>query len=225
MNKEALQKAIEALKKTSPKRKFTQKYDLIITLKNLDLKVPEQQVEQWISLPHPEGKQTKICALVGGELAEQAKKACDFVILNEEFKLYAPDKKKIKKLANEYTYFIAQANMMQEIAKVFGRILGPRGKMPNPKAGCVVPPNANLAPLVERLKKTIKISAKTQPVIKCVVGTEKMSDDHIIENVLAVYSPLIHALPEETNNVKAVLLKFTMSKPIKVWPEAEANHG
>src|SRR3989344_2116889 len=157
MNKEDFKKAVEELKKNSPKRKFAQSYDLIINLKDIDLKVPEQQVELWAPLPHSTGKQTKICALVGGELAEQAKKACDFVVINDEFKLYAADKKKVKKLASECSYFIAQANIMQDIAKTFGRVLGPRGKMPNPKAGCVVPPNANLAQLVERLKKTTRV--------------------------------------------------------------------
>lgn len=216
MNKDDFKKAIETLKKNSPKRKFNQSYDLIINLKDLDLKVPEQQVELWIQLPHPTGKDTKVCALVGGELAEQAKKTCDLVITNEEFKLYAPDKKKIKQVANEYKYFIAQANIMQDIAKTFGRIFGPRGKMPNPKAGCVVPPNANLAQLVEKLKKTIKVSAKTQTSIKCTVGNEKMPEDQIAENMQIIYSQVLHALINEDKNIKEVLIKLTMSSPVKV---------
>jgi len=216
MNKEDFKKAIELLKKNSPKRKFTQSYDFVINLKDLDLKVPEQQVELWIQLPHATGKEKKVCALVAGELAEQAKKACNFVITNEEFKLYAADKKKVRKLAEEYDFFIAQANIMQDIAKTFGRVLGPRGKMPNPKAGCVVPPNANLTLLVERLRKTIKVSAKTQASIKAIVGNEKMTDDEVADNMLAVYSPVIHALPQEDKNIKTILLKFTMSPPVKL---------
>ena len=216
MNKEDFKKAIETLKKNSPKRKFNQSCDLIINLKDLDLKVPEQQVELWVQLPHPTGKDIKVCALVGGELAEQAKKTCDFVITNEEFKTYAADKKKIKKIANEYKYFIAQANIMQDIAKTFGRIFGPRGKMPNPKAGCVVPPNANLSQLVEKLKKTTKVSAKTQTSIKCVVGNEKMPDEQIAENMQTIYSQVLHSLINEDKNIKEVLIKLTMSSPIKV---------
>ncbi len=216
MNKEDFKNAIEQLKKNSPKRKFTQSYDFIINLKDLDLKVPEQQVELWIQLPHTTGREVKVCALVSGELAESAKKNCNFTIINEEFKQYATDKKKLRKLAEEYDYFVAQANIMQDIAKTFGRVLGPRGKMPNPKAGCVVPPNANLAQLVERLKKTVKVSAKTQASIKAIVGNEKMSDDQVIDNIVSIHSHVVHALPQEDKNIKNLLLKFTMSAPIKV---------
>ncbi len=221
MNKEDFKKAIETLKKNSPKRKFIQSYDLIINLKDIDLKVPEQQVELWIQLPHPTGKDIKVCALVGGELAAQAKKACDFVITNEEFKTYAPDKKKIKKLANEYKYFIAQANIMQDIAKTFGRILGPRGKMPNPKAGCVVLPNANLSQLVEKLRKTTKVSAKTQTSIKCAVGNENMPEEQITENMQTIYSQVARALINEDKNIKEVLIKLTMGSPVKVTAAKE----
>ncbi len=221
MNKEDFKKAIEAVKKSSTKRKFNQSYDFIITLKDLDLKVPEQQVEMWVQLPHTTGKDVKVCALVAGELVEQAKKTCNFVVTNDEFKLYAADKKKVKKLANEYDYFIAQANIMQDIAKTFGRVFGPRGKMPNPKAGCVVPPNANLSRLVEKLKKTKKVSAKTQASIKVVVGNEKMTDDQVADNMITIYSQVAHALPNEDGNIKAVLLKFTMGSPVKITASKE----
>jgi len=218
MDKEVVKKAIESLK-SFPKRKFKQSYDLIINLKDINLKVPEEQVDAWVQLPHGTGKETKICALVGGELAEQAKKVCNKVIINDEFKVFVGDKKKIKKLADEFDFFIAQVTMMQEIAKTFGRFFGPRGKMPNPKAGCVVPPNANLAGLIERLKKTVHAVAKTQASVKCIVGNESMSDDAVVDNVLAVYSAVTHSLPSEDNNVKSTLLKLTMSQPVVVGAE------
>jgi len=216
MDKEQFKKALDVVKKNSPKRKFEQRYDLIINLKDLDLKVPEQQVEAWVPLPHPSGKEVKVCALVGGELVEQAKKTCHKVIVNDEFKQYAGDKKKIKKIAAEFDYFIAQVTMMADVAKTFGRFFGPRGKMPNPKAGCVVPPNANLSQLVDRLKKTVHIAAKTQTSIKCAIGKESLSDDNVIDNILAVYSTVVHALPTEEGNIKSVLLKLTMGAPVRV---------
>ncbi|MBI4141942.1 50S ribosomal protein L1 [Candidatus Woesearchaeota archaeon] len=220
MDKEVVKKAIASLK-SFPKRKFQQSYDLVINLKDVDLKVPEEQVDAWVSLPHGTGKEKKICALVGGELSEQAKKVCNKVILNDEFKTYAGDKKKIKKLAEEFDFFVAQVNMMQEIAKIFGRFFGPRGKMPNPKAGCVVPPNANLSQLVERLKKTIHAVAKTQASVKCVVGNEGMPDENIADNVVAVYGAVTHSLPSEDKNIKSVLLKLTMSSPVVVGGEGK----
>ena len=169
MDKKIFLEAITALK-ALPKRKFKQKYDFVINLRQLDLKKPEQQVEVWVKLPFDKGRPIKIAALVGPELAEQAKANCDFVIPHDQFSKYAANKREVKKIAGTYDYFIAQANIMPDVAKTFGRIFGPRGKMPNPKAGCVVPPNANLKALTENLRKTIKVSAKVQPSVKVMVG-------------------------------------------------------
>ncbi len=215
MNKKNFIEAIQALK-TLPKREFKQKYDLIINLKQLDLKKPEEQVELWVKLPFDKGKKTRIGALVGPELTAQAKESCDIVITQDQFLQYSPDKKKVKKIAKEHDYFIAQANIMADVAKHFGRVLGPRGKMPNPKAGCVVPPNANIKLLAENLRKTIKVSAKTQPSIKVMVGSEEMADEQVAENIMAVYSNVLHKLPQESANIKSVMLKLTMSKPLKI---------
>src|SRR3989338_7705599 len=77
--------------KTFPSKKFKQSYEFIINLRDLDLKKPEEQVELWIALPHDKGKQTKIAALVGPELAETAKANFDLVILHDQFARY--DKK------------------------------------------------------------------------------------------------------------------------------------
>ncbi|MBW2969905.1 50S ribosomal protein L1 [Candidatus Woesearchaeota archaeon] len=214
MDKKNFIEAIQKLK-ALPKRKFKQKYDLIINLKNLDLKKPEHQVELWIKLPHDKGKPAKIGALVGPELADQAKANCDVVVMHDDFSQYT-DKRKIRKLARECDYFVAQANIMADVAKAFGRIFGPRGKMPNPKAGCVVPPNANLKTLSENLRKTIKATAKIQPSIKVIVGNEDMPDEQVAENAMAIYTNVLQKLPQELFNIKSVLLKMTMSEPVKV---------
>ncbi|MCX6708580.1 MAG: 50S ribosomal protein L1 [Candidatus Woesearchaeota archaeon] len=219
MNKKQFIQAIQTLK-ALPKRKFKQKYDFIMNLRHLDLKKPEEQVELWVKLPYDKGRPTKIGALVGPELAEQAKTTCDTVVLHDNFSQYT-DKRKMRKLAREHDYFIAQANIMADIAKTFGRIFGPRGKMPNPKAGCVVPPNANIKALVEGLRKTIKVSAKIQPSVKVMVGNEDMPDEQIAENCLAVYTNVVHKLPQEAFNIKSVMLKLTMSKPVKITEEAK----
>ena len=215
MDKKNFIDAIKAVK-ALPKRKFKQKYDFIINLRDLNLKKPEEQIELWVQLPFDKGKPTKIGALVGPELAEQAKTACDLVILHDSFPQYAADKKKIKKTAREYDYFIAQANIMPDVAKTFGRMFGPRGKMPNPKAGCVVPPNANLKALTEKLRKTIKVSAKLQPTIKVMVGTEDTPEEQVADNMMAVYSNVVPKLPQETSNIRSILLKFTMSPPVRI---------
>lgn len=216
MRQDQVRKALEALKADSQKKNFTQTVDLIINLKDVDLKKPEEQVDLFVRLPKGRGRKVKVCAFVGPELAAEAKNIFDKVILAEQFPGYS-DKRKTKKLASEYQFFVAQANIMAKVASTFGRVLGTRGKMPNPKAGCVVPPKgANLQQLYAVLQKTIKARAKAGPHLQCAVGTEEMSESDLAENVMSVYNAVVHKLPNEHHNIKSVYVKKTMSKPVQV---------
>lgn len=214
MNKKEVLSALKQLREEAKERKFKQTVDFIVNLKDLNLKNPEDQVEFFVSTPNT-FKTTKICAIVGAELEEEAK-VCDFSIAQSELDKYKKDKVASKKLAAKYDFFIAQANIMGVIAGTFGRVFGPRGKMPNPKAGCVVPPKASLGPLYERLKKTVKISAKKFPVIQLTVGTIDMDDEKIAENLLYFYDQIEHHLPKERHNIRGALVKLSMSKPVKL---------
>ncbi|MBW3015042.1 50S ribosomal protein L1 [Candidatus Woesearchaeota archaeon] len=214
MDKSEVLKTIEQVKKDSKKRNFKQSYDLIITLKNLDLKKPEHTPDFFQELHFDIGKKKKIAALVGAELKDEASKVCDLVIIDDDFPGY--DKKKQKAIAKDYDYFIAQANMMGKVATTFGKVLGPRGKMPNPKAGCVVPPKASLKPLYDKLQRLSRISVKKAQMMQMIVGKEDMKDEEVADNIITVYNGLIHHLPNEVNNVKAVMLKLTMGKPVEI---------
>lgn len=216
MDKELLKKVITKLKESSQKRKFVQSIDLIVSFKNLDLNKPENQVDVFSAIPYGRGRKVKICGLVGPELLEEAKKELDKAISVDEFPNYQKDKKLIKKLAEEYDFFVAQATIMPKIAQTFGRAFGPRQKMPNPKAGCVVPPNANLRPLKEKLQKTVRIAVKQKPLFQCMVGKEDQNEDEVIDTILNIYNTLIHSLPNEEHNIKRSFLKLTMSGPIKI---------
>lgn len=215
----ALKKAIES----SNKRNFKQTVDLIITLKDLDLKKPDNQVDIFMPLPHTTGKQVKICGLVGPELKDSAQKEFDFVITADEFPIYAKDKKKAKKVAEEYDYFVAQSNLMPQVAQAFGRILGPKSKMPNPKSGCVVLPTANLSQLKAKLKNTIRVMVKTILQYQTAIGKEDQSEEQLLENANAIYSQLTHNLPGEENNIKDVFIKLTMGPAVKIDSVEEAQ--
>ncbi len=222
MQKNDFQKALVQVRSLGEKRNFVQKFDLIVNLRDIDLKQPENQKDLFIVLPFSKGKPIKVCAIVGPELLQNAKTNMDAVVTTEQFPEFQQEKKKIRKLSQTCDFFVAQANIMPEIAKVFGRVLGPRGKMPNPKAGCVVPPNANLKPLVDKLRKTIKVSVKTQLSAKAMVGSEDMLDAEVLENIMTVYDAIVKSLPSETDNIRSVLLKRTMSPPVKVGAVKEA---
>lgn len=215
MEKKDVLTAIAALKKDNKQRKFVQSYDLIIKLKDLDLKKTEQQVDFYALLAKPRGVKTTVCAFVGPELKDEATRVCDKVVLQSEFNQY--DKKKAKQLAGQFDYFIAQANLMGAVATTFGKILGPRNKMPNPKAGCVVPPKGSLEQLYNKLQQTLRVSAKVQPQVQCRVGKENCSDDDIAENILAVHNQLVSHLPNAENNIQRISLKLTMGKLLKVF--------
>jgi len=215
MDKNKLQNALKKVKESANKRNFKQSYDLVVSLQNLNLKKPDQHVDKYASLHYGTGKKKKICAFVGPELKDEASKVCDLVIIQDDFQKYS-DKKKAKDLAKEYDYFIAQANIMAKVATSFGKILGTRGKMPNPKAGCVVHPKANLKPLYDKLQKTVRVMVKTQPQFQCIIGNEDSKDEELLDNAETILKQLKNALPNHEANIKAVYLKLSMSKPVKV---------
>lgn len=210
MEKTQLLHVLKEVREKSPKRKFSQTVDLIFNLQGLDLKKPEQKVDFYINLPHNRGKKTRACALFDVTLANQAKGLFDQVISKEEFPKWAGKKKEQKKLAESCDYFVAQVDLMSQIAQTFGKVLGPKGKMPNPKAGCVVPGTAQLQPLITRLATLVRIQTKNDLSVKVPVGMDNMKDEDLADNVLAVYNTLLTKLPQEKNNVKNVLVKFTM---------------
>ena len=213
MEKKNILEALKLLREKSPKKKFVQTLDLVVTLKDYDLKKQDNQIDSFITLPNLV-KKKRVGAFVAAELKPQASELCDVVVNMEEFSKYENNKKMIKSLADEVDFFIAQVTIMQSIAKVFGRILGPKGKMPNPKAGAVVPPTANLAPIVERLSNTFRLVVNKQAVLKCPVGREDMDDEKIVANILAVFNSVSEKI--EDRQFKDVILKLTMGPPIKV---------
>jgi large subunit ribosomal protein L1 len=216
MNKNEALEVIKNLRKDHQKKNFVQMVDLIVNLQDLDFKKPEHQIDFYITLPHEIGKKKRIAALVDVDLFDEAKNTCDTVIPLYQFDEFAKDKKKIKKLAKQNDFFIAQSTIMAKIAATFGRVLGPKNKMPNPKAGCVVLPKTNLKPLYDKLQKTVRVLARNKPIVQVAIGREDLSDEQLADNLYMVYDQLIHHLPKEKNNVKNLYIKTTMSPAKKV---------
>ncbi len=214
MDKKTILETIKKLREESPKRKFSQTFDLIINLKDINLKNPEQKVDVFIQLPHGTGKKRKICALIDESLFTEAKTVFDRIILKSDFKNM--DKKEIKKMAQDYDFFLTQGAVMADVASSFGKVLGTRGKMPNPKAGAIIPPKAALKPIYEKFQKIVRLIAKNEANVKCPVGLESMKDEEVADNIEAVYAAVIHVLPGAASNVRTVMLKLTMSKPMRL---------
>ncbi len=214
-SKDIIPKLNEALEK-SKKRKFSQSFDLSIGLRGIDLKNSANAVEEVVVLPHERGKKIRVCGLVDKEMQTAAKTSFDKVIMKDDFPKWMSNVKGLKKLADECDFFVAQANIMGEVAKSFGRVFGPRGKMPNPKASCVVPPNAKLDVLKDRLKKTVVLKAKKSPVINVRVGLETQKLEEVANNIHAVLDTLVKHLPSGEQSIKHVHVKMTMGKSVKI---------
>ena len=211
MKQEILEAVKKAKEQTKP-RNFTQSIDVIINIKDLDVNKPENRFDEEVSLPNGRGKDVKIAFIADGELAVQAKNAgADLVINKTELEDLGKDRKAAKKLANRHNFFVAQADMMPLVGRFLGPVLGPRKKMPKP-----VPASAKPDPILERLRSTVKVRIKDQPVIQTLVGTQDMDDELILDNIEAVLGILDRNLEKGRNQIKSMHIKTTMGPVVRV---------
>ena len=187
-----LEKAVELIKKDK-ERKF-------------DLK--KTQINNFVTLPN-KIKDKRVCGFI------ESKSSIINTIPKSQFPVYK-DKKKVKKLVKEYDFFIASAPNMPLVATTFGRVLGPASKMPSPKLGILIDDSEkNVKELVEKINKIVRIQTK-EPSIKVSIGNVSMKDNEIAENAIHVYNSILHELPNNKDNIKSVMIKTTMGKPLRV---------
>ncbi len=200
-----LQEALTELRKEK-KRKFDQTLDLIINLKNIDLK--REQISLIVNIPN-KVKEKNVC----GFLTSKSKLVG--TITEPEFQKYK-EKKDLKNLVKNYDFFIAVASLMPKVAATFGKVLGPAGKMPSPQLGILTQESEEaIKNTLEKISKSIKVRAK-EASIKVLAGKESMKDEEIIANIRSIHNSIENALPKKKENVKSIMIKLTMSKPIKV---------
>ncbi len=211
MNREGIIKAIKEAKEKSKKRNFTQTIELIIHLRDIDLRKPENRIIEELELPHGKGKPAKIALFADGELAVKAKDLVDRVITRSEMLEIAKNKRQIRKLAKSFDFFIAQADLMPIIGRHYGQFLGPRAKMPK-----VVPPNADIKPLVERLRKSVRIKVKDQPLVQIPIGSENMEEEKVADNIIHVLRYLEQKLERGLYHIESMYVKLTMGPAIEV---------
>ncbi len=200
---EKTEKALEELKK-SEKKNFVQSVDLIISLKGIDLKKGEGKFSEDLQLPNGRGKDASI-AVFSDNLSNLN---CE-IISSSDIQRYATEKREARSLALNTDFFLSEAPLMPSIGKALGQILAPRGKMPKVIVG-------DVKTLVENYKRSVRIAVKNSPVIQAFVGREDMDNRKIAENVEAVLKFLEGKLPRGRQNIGKVLLKLTMSKPVKM---------
>ena len=210
--KEEILEAVKKAKEDSKPRNFTQSIDVVITLKDLDVKKPENRIDEEVFLPNGRGKDVKVAFIADGELALQAKNAgADLVINKEELERLGKNRKEAKKIANKHDFFVAQTDMMPLVGRFLEPVLGQRKKMPKPDTA-----TAKAKPLMERFKNTIKVRIKDQPVIQALVGSQDMDDELIADNIEAVLDILDRNLEKGRSQIKAMYIKTTMGPVARV---------
>ena len=212
ISKDEVARALGELRQNLVKRKFSQSIDLIVKLREVDLKKPENRINETIPLPNPPEKPLKVCVIASGDLGTRAKTAgADMLVSRNDIENLSKDKKAARKLAQEYDFFIAEAPLMPLVGRALGSFLGPRGKMPTP-----VPPNAPIEQIVAGHRKMVRVRMREQQVLQCRIGTENMPDEKLAENIQAVIARIEQKLERGFKNMGEILVKSTMSKPVKI---------
>ncbi|MEK6543268.1 MAG: 50S ribosomal protein L1 [Elusimicrobiota bacterium] len=203
----SLSEAIDLLK-AAARAKFDESVELHIRL-GVDVKQSDQQVRATALLPHGTGKSKRVVVIAKGEKLKEALQAgADFV----------GEADLIEKLAKGWTDFdilVATPDVMKDLAKL-GKVLGPKGLMPNPKTGTVT---FDLARTVKELKTgRIEFRADATGIVHTAVGKVSFDKQKIAENVKALYDAVVSAKPSGAKGsyILSVSISSTMGPGIRL---------
>lgn len=203
---------VKEAREKSGKRNFKQSIELIITLRDIDIKKLEFSISEVVYLANKFTKKPGICVFADGDMALRAKKSkADRIIEIDELEKIATDKRKLRKIVRNYSFFLSEPTLMPKIGKILGQFLGPKGKMPAP-----IPPNAPIENIVDRYISAVRIRSRGQLAVSGKIGDEEMSNEAIAENAIIVYNAIEKHLPSGKNNVKSTMLKLSMAKPVAI---------
>lgn len=203
-----------ALVKEISNTKFDASVDIAVRL-GVDPKKANQMVRGVVSLPHGTGKDVKVLALVTPDKEQEAKDAgADYVGLNEYLD-------KIKGGWTDVDVIITMPSVMGKLGPL-GRVLGPRGLMPNPKTGTVT---MDIAKAVSEVKSgKIDFKVDKTGIVHAAIGKVSFSADKIEGNAKELLSTLIKLKPTASKGVyvKSIFMSSTMSPSIAVDSKAAA---
>lgn len=202
---------LRELFESSPERNFVESVELAVNLKNIDLSVPANRVEDEIVLPRGRGKRARVGIFGSGELAVKARDVADVVIEPEDIEDLAGDKKGAKQLAQETDFFVAEAPLMPTIGRTLGPVLGPRGKMPKP-----IPPGADPGSHVGSLRDTTRMRSKDKTTFHVYVGTRDMDVEDLADNITTVLDRLVKTLEKHRHNIGSVYASTTMGGSVRL---------
>ncbi len=207
----SVDEAIKTLKEVS-NAKFTESFDCAIRL-GVDPRHADQMIRSTVSLPHGTGKEVKVLVITKGDKAEAAKEAgADYVGFEDYFE-------KIKEGWTDVDVIIASPDAMPHLGKL-GRILGPKGLMPNPKSGTVTPDVAKAVKEVKAGKIDFRVD-KTG-IVHASLGKMSFDDNQLKENLLTFISTIIKLKPASAKGqyVKSLYISSTMGPSLALEKDA-----
>ncbi|MFH1846459.1 MAG: 50S ribosomal protein L1 [Candidatus Omnitrophota bacterium] len=200
-----LKEAVSVLKE-GPKTNFDQTVEVAV---KVNLEQSSNPVRGTVSLPHGTGKKTRIAVFCKGDFEKQAKDAgADYVGSDDLLK-------KVSEGWVDFDVAVATPDMMRELAR-FGKILGPRGLMPNPKSGTVT---TDIAKAVKELQGgKIEYRMDKQSGIKGPVGKLSFSEEALTKNITVFITAIMGSNPKlhKIQNIKSIAVSATMGPGVKL---------
>ncbi len=210
MERSKFAQAVKLALEDKGKKKFKQSVELIINFRGINFSKPENRLNLDVVLPKGKGKEQKVVVFADTNVALEAKNAgAEEVIDGPGIPKLLADQPRLKSLIKE-SEFLAQPSMMVLVGKNFGQVLGSRGKLPKPIVGI------SIIEAIKQARSRVKMSSKGKylPVSQCLVGSEDMNVDDLVENIDAVYERVKNKVSEPS--IKSVYVKLSMGKAIKV---------
>ena len=203
----SLQEAVDALK-GMPRRKFDETVELAIRL-GVDPRHADQQVRVTAVLPHGLGKEVRVAVFAKGELAAEAQEANADIVGAEDL---------VEKVSVGWTDFdvaIAAPDMMRDVGRL-GRVLGPRGLMPNPKSGTVTQEIGRA--VTEAKAGRVEVRVDRQGNIHAPIGKASFDGERLLENARTVVETVVRARPAAVKGqyIRSITLSTTMGPGIRL---------
>ena len=204
---EAIKNAVEG----APERKFVESLDIAFTIRDVDLKNPNNRIQEEIRLPSGRGKELKIAMFAASDAAQKAKAAGIHVIDPSEIEELGKNKGTAKKLANSFDFFLSEVPHMGLIGRYLGVVLGPRGKMPRP-----VPPVLDPAVIANGLMSTTIIKSRDKVTFQASFGTRAQSHEELLKNAMEVYNRVTSKLERGIGNIRSLYIKTSMGPATRI---------
>ena len=196
--------------KSLPDAKFDETIEVAFQL-GIDPRKADQAIRGTVSLPHGTGKSVRVAAFATGEKAREAREAGADVVGGEELV------EEVMKGRIDFDAAVATPDMMAAVGKA-GRVLGPRGLMPNPKTGTVTMDISKAVADIKGGKVEYRVDRTGN--VHMIVGKKSFDERHLLENYLVVVDEILRAKPSAAKGryIKSLALSSTMGPSLRIDP-------